>query len=105
MLNCDTFVFKQEDQSIEWMTKKNKLWRAKGKYSSGTKDSYLDSNRLSCEKKLGPLHLALVGLTGRLAGRQAGWLAGRQAGRRNTARFRNLENPLQVKLFGFLLCL
>ena len=34
-------------------------------------------------------------------GRLAGW----QAGRRNTARFRNLENPLQVKLFGFLLCL
>ena len=30
-------------------------------------------------------------------GRQAGWLAGR----RNTAGFRNLENPLQVKLFGF----
>ena len=32
---------------------------------------------------------------------QAGW----QAGRRNTAGFRNFENPLQVKLFGFLLCL
>ena len=31
--------------------------------------------------------------------------AGRLAGRRNTAGFRNLENPLQVKLFGFLLCL
>ena len=45
-------------------------------------------------EKTGPLHLALVGLT-----------AGRQAGRRNTAGFRNLENPLQVKLFGFLLCL
>ena len=30
---------------------------------------------------------------------------GRQAGRRNTAGFRNFENPLQVKLFGFLLCL
>ena len=28
---------------------------------------------------------------------------GRQAGRRNTAGFQNLENPLQVKLFGFLL--
>ena len=41
-------------------------------------------------RKTGPLHLALVGLT-----------AGRQAGRRNTAGFRNLENPLQVKLFGF----
>ena len=34
-------------------------------------------------------------------GRQAGRLAGRQ----NTAEFRNFENPLQVKLFGFLLCL
>ena len=67
---------------------------AKGKHSSVQKDSYLDSNRLSCEKKTGPLHLALVGLT---AGRQAG----RQAGRRNMAGFRNLENPLQGKLFGF----
>ena len=38
-------------------------------------------------------------------GRQAGWLAGWQAGRRNRAGFRNLENPLQVKLFGLLLCL
>ena len=35
-----------------------------------------------------------MGLT---AGRQAG----RQAGRRNMAGFRNLENPLQVKLLGF----
>ena len=54
------------------------------------------------KKKPGPLHLALVGLmAGRQAGRQAGW----QAGRRNMAGFQNFENPLQVKLFGFLLCL
>ena len=53
-------------------------------------------------EKTGPLHLGLVGLT---AGRQAGRLAGWQAGRRNMAGFRNLENPLQIKLFGFLLCL
>ena len=33
--------------------------------------------------------------------RQLGW----QAGRQNTAGILNLENPLQVKLFGFLLCL
>ena len=39
-------------------------------------------------EKTGPLHLALVDLT-----------AGRQAGRRNTPGFRNLENPLQVKLY------
>ena len=29
----------------------------------------------------------------------------RQAGGLNTAGFQNLENPLQIKLFGFLLCL
>ena len=34
-----------------------------------------------------------------------GWQAGWQAGRRNMAGFQNLENPLQVKVFGFLLCL
>ena len=31
--------------------------------------------------------------------------ASRQAGRQNMAGFQHLENPLQVKLFGFLLCL
>ena len=42
-------------------------------------------------RKTGPLHLALVVL------RQAG----RQAGRRNTAGFRNLENPLQLNYLDF----
>ena len=35
-------------------------------------DSYLDSNCLSCEKKLDPISLVLVGL---MVGRQAGRLA------------------------------
>ena len=33
-------------------------------------------------------------------GRQAGWQT-----TQNTAGFQNLSNPLQVKLFGYLLCL
>ena len=45
-------------------------------------------------EKTGPLFLAIVGVT-----------AGRQAGRQNIAEFQNLENPLQVKLLGILLCL
>ena len=41
-------------------------------------------------RKTGALHLALMGL-----------MAGMQAGRRNMAGILNLENPLQIKLFGF----
>ena len=44
-------------------------------------------------RKTGALYLALVGL-----------MAGMQAGRRNMAGILNRENPLQIKLFGFLLC-
>ena len=54
-------------------------------------DLYLDSNHLSCEKQTGSPCLALVGL-----------MTGRPA-EQNVARFQNLCNPLQVKLFGFLL--
>ena len=60
----------------------------------GKMDSYLDSNRLSCEKKLDPYALCYRVLW--LVGRQAGWHMGG---------LQNLENPLQVKLFGFLLFL
>ena len=84
--------FKQEDQSIQWMTKGqamvlrvNVLWY---------KGFVFRQQSPVLWEKTGPLHLALVGL---MAGRQAG----RQAGRWNTAGFRSLENPLQVKLFVF----
>ena len=43
----------------------------------------LDVNRLSFEKKTGPIHLALRGLT-------AGWLAGWLADRRNVGGSQNL---------------
>ena len=42
----------------------------------GTTESCLDIDHLSSEKKTGPIHLGLVGLTaGWQAGWQAGWLA------------------------------
>ena len=58
----------------------------------GTKDSYLDSNRLSCEKNWNSTPSASGSY-----GRQADRLAGTQ----KTAGFQNLGNPLQVKLFRF----
>ena len=71
------------------------------KTSYGTKDNILWYNRFMFRQQLpflweeiGALHLALLGLT-----------AGRLTGRQNMATILNLENPLQVKLFGVLLCL
>ena len=60
----------------------------------GTKNLYLDSNCLFCDKNWTSTPSASGSY-----GRQTGW----QVGSRNIAGFQNLENSLQVKLFGFLL--
>ena len=72
------------DQRISYGTK--------DKHSSVQIDSYLDSNCLSCEKNWSPTPSTIGSY-------------GRQPGRQNMAGFQNRSNPIQVKLFGFLLCL
>ena len=66
--------FKQEDQSIEWMTKGQAM--ALRVNVLRNKGFVFRQQSPILWEKTGPLHLALVGLT---AGWLAGWLAGRLA--------------------------
>ena len=92
MLNFDTLVLAR--RSVDRMNDHQRT-------SHGTKDKLSLVQQIHIQtaiafrvRKTGALHLALMGL-----------MAGMQAGRQNMAGILNLENPLQIKLFGFLLCL
>ena len=69
--------FKQEDQSIEWMTKGQAM--ALRVNVLRNKGFVFRQQSPILWEKTGSLHLALVGLT-------AGWQAGRQAGRQDEIR-------------------
>ena len=75
MLNFDTFIYVRT--SVNRMKDQRTSYGAENEHSVGSKDSCLDSNRLSCEKKC--THTPITSES-----------YGRPAGRQNTGGFQNL---------------